>query len=151
MTEKPQMLAWEIINPSDKYTITAPTFAAAAAAALLIGEGKLALEPEHDEGQRMPLFLFGGHEEFIAEHFGGDLVRWIDDHKSEVADALDSVLLGGLGRRADYDAAVAAIDDPEKLARFRERWQEKRSSMNDIGGYAHRLAAHLRGKGDEHA
>jgi hypothetical protein len=61
-----------------------------------------------------------------------------------VIDALDSVLLGGPGRRADYDAAVEAIDDPEKLAAFRAAWQEKRSSLNDIGGYAHGLARSMR-------
>ena len=144
MTDKPKLFAWEIINPSDKYTIAAPTFAAAAAATLMRGHGSFGLEPEQEDGECMPIFLLGGHEPFIAEHFGGDLSQWLDDHKAEVADALDSVLLGGFGRRADYDAAVAAIDDPQKLAQFREQWQDKCSSMNDIGGYAHRLAAHLR-------
>lgn len=138
------MKAWEIINPSDKYTIIAERFEVAAAATLLLGSGRLALDPEDEGGQRLPLFLFGGHEEFIKEHFSGDLDAWLDGHKAEVATALDSVLLGGFDRRADYNAAIAAIDDPAKLLAFKTAWQDKRSSMNDIGGCAHRLAEHLR-------
>jgi hypothetical protein len=145
--------SWELINPSDKYTLQAYDFATAAAACLLIGEGRCGLEPETDEhGEatqpRCPLFLFGGHEAFIEEHFGGDLGAWLGEHRLAVADCLDSVLLGGFARRADYDAAIAAIDDPVKLAAFREAWQDKRSSLNDIGGWAHDYARRLRVRGD---
>ncbi len=46
-------------------------------------------------------------------------------------------------------AALAnAIDDPEKKANFISEWQDGRSSLNDIGGKAHRLAERLRGKGE---
>jgi hypothetical protein len=141
--------SWEIINPSDKYTLQAADFATAAAACLLLGEGRYGLDPESDGQPRCPLFLFGGHDDFIAEHFGGDLSAWIDAHVEAVAECLDSVLLGGFGRRRDYDAAVAAIDDPVKLAVFREAWLDKRSSLNNIGGYAAQIAAGLRERAAE--
>lgn len=138
------LLSWEIINPSDKYTLQARDFATAAAVCLLLGEGRYGLRPEHEDGQECPMFLFGGHETFLAEHFGGDLSAWITEHKDAMVECLDSVLLGGFGRRADFDAAVAAVDDPEKLEAFREAWLDNRSSMNNIGGYAKQIADHLR-------
>ncbi len=143
-----RLYSWEVINPSDKYTLQARDFATAAAACLLLGEGRYGLDPETDDQPRCPLFLFGGHEEFVTYHFGGDLSAWIDGHVESVAECLDSVLLGGFDRRRDYDAAVSAIDDPSKLAAFRDAWLDKRSSLNNIGGYASRLAAHLRGEGE---
>jgi hypothetical protein len=138
------MSIWAITNPSDPYTIESETFPAAAAAVLLLGEGRFGLAPEDKKTQGMPLLMFGGGEAFIEEHFGGDLRGWIHANMPAVIDALDSVLLGGFGRRADYRAAIEAIDDPAKLASFKSAWQDKRSSRNDIGGSAHRLAAHLR-------
>lgn len=142
------LLSWEIINPSDKYSLQARDFPTAAAACLLLGEGRMGLDPETDEQPRCPVFIFGGHESFVDEYFGGDLSGWIDAHLEAVADCLDSVLLGGFSRRRDFDAAVAAIDDPAKLATFREAWLDKRSSLNNIGGYAAELAAHLRSESE---
>lgn len=138
------MTVWEITNPSDPYTIESDSFLAAAAATLLVGEGRMGLEPQCEDDPGMPLFLFGGHESFVDEHFGGDLGAWIDAHPAEIADALDSVLLGGFDRRSDFASAMEAIDDPAKRLLFREKWQDKRSSMSDIGGYAYRLAEHFR-------
>jgi hypothetical protein len=149
MTEIKRLYSWELINPSDKYTLQAHDFTTAAATCLILGEGRYGLDPQTDEDgnaeqPRCPLFLFGGADDFIAEHFGGDLGAWLGGHRLAVADCLDSLLLGGFGRRADYDAATKAIDDPVKLAAFRESWQGKRSSMNDIGSWAHDYAQRMR-------
>jgi hypothetical protein len=148
-TEPKALLVWEIINPSDAYTIEAPDFRTAAAAVLVLGEGKYGLRPEdEDEGESMPLFLFGGHEGFLATHFGGEdgLGEFIRDNPGPLADAFDSVLLGRFDRRRDYKAALAAIDDPVKREQFRDAWHDNRSSLNDIGGRARDIARHLRGR-----
>ncbi len=138
------LYSWEIINPSDKCTLLARDFPTAAAACLILGEGRYGLDPATDDQPRCPLFLFGGHEAFIAEHFGGDLSRWIDEHAAAVAECLDSVLLGGFSRRADFDAAVAAIDDPAKMASFRAAWADKRSSLNETARYGSSTSADVR-------
>lgn len=149
--EEPSMHVWEIINPSDAYTIEAPTFPIAAAATLMLGEGRLGLSPENEDDPSLPLFLFGGHEKFVADYFDGDLTAFLMANEAGIADALDSVLLGGFGRRADYAAAMAAIDDPAKREAFREKWQDKRSSLNDIGHAAWRLAERLRERAGQRA
>ena len=61
-----------------------------------------------------------------------------------VADALASMMLGGFEDRRRYNIALAAIDDLEKKARFIDEWQDGRSSLNDIGGEAHKLATSLK-------
>lgn len=45
-----------------------------------------------------------------------------------------------------YSAALEAITEPDKRKEFMERWQDGRSSLNDIGTYAHRLSKLLAGK-----
>ena len=136
---------WEIINPSDDYTLQAVSFPVAAAAGLLLGGGQYGLEAIGHDLPGLPLFLFGGGiDAFIDEHHGGDLSKFIDANAEEIVACLDSVLLGSADRRKDYDAAVAAIDDPAKLAAFREAWLDKRSSLNNIGGRAMDLADGLR-------
>jgi hypothetical protein len=143
------LYSWEIINPSDRCTLQARDFPTAAASCQLLGEGRYGLDPERDDQPRCPLLIFGGHEDFIAEHFGGDLSQWIDGHLDAIVECLDSVLLGDFSRRADYDAAVAAIDDPIKLAAFRRSWADKRSSLNDICGRAAQIADGLRSRSAE--
>ena len=39
---------------------------------------------------------------------------------------------------------ITNFDDPEKKAQFIDDWQDGRSSLNDISGEAHKLAARLK-------
>ena len=111
-------MKYEITNPSDPYTIEAPTLCIAGAATLLLGEGRYGLEAE-GEGKGMPIFLFGGSDEWWAEQCPGQTLQcFFDANLPAIADALGSVTLG----------------------------REERSSMNDIGGRAAALAAALREK-----
>lgn len=54
------------------------------------------------------------------------------------------MMFGGFEDRRRYELALSAIDDSEKKARFIDDWQDGHSSLNDIGGKAHRLAAKLK-------
>lgn len=107
---------FEIINPSDPYTITGEP-ASAAAATLFLGEGQYALRDAANESV-LPLCLFGGHEKAMADLGVPDFDAWLSDpdNLESVAEALDTVRLG----------------------------RDKRSSLNNIGARAKELADALR-------
>lgn len=48
--------------------------------------------------------------------------------------------------RRRYEAALNAITDEEKKKVFMEEWQDGRTSMKNIGEYAHQLGEKLKGK-----
>ncbi len=52
-------------------------------------------------------------------------------------------MLGGFEDRARYNAALEAIDDPAKRDAFMAKWQDGRSSLNNIGGAAHEIGKAL--------
>ena len=134
----------EIINPSDPYTIVGERFDVLAVATLILGNGQWALSGDADVHE-MPIFLFGGHEPWLAKHGINDLGAFIDAHLTEIADALDSVLIGSRSERTSIEAVLAAIDDPAQQEKARAVWHDKkRSSMNDIGGRAYALAKRVR-------
>lgn len=139
-------MIWEIVNPHDAYTIVAPAFLPAAAAVLLIGEGKYALTPV-DNTFSMPLFLLGGSEPWLKEHFG-DFGNWLKDPKflAKTADALDSVMSFGPGERSAYELAIAMLPE-DKRAEYRDKVHDKnRGSMSNLGKRAWQLAKLLRKK-----
>ena len=114
-------MQFEIINPSDPYTMTAPDLEVAAVAVSLLGDGKYLLKGLGDDaGQDVPTFLFGGHDEWFVSKFGmnyEDTAEHVLNHRAgELAESFDSVTLG----------------------------REQRSSINDIGGLARSLAAAVR-------
>lgn len=61
----------------------------------------------------------------------------------EVGEALASFVLGHFKDRARYNAALEAIDDPNKAETFKEKWQDGRTSLNSIGGVAHSIGKKL--------
>lgn len=70
--------------------------------------------------------------------------NWMKEHRAEVADALDSFLIGGLSSRRDVLDMLAELP-PEKREAWRARRQDRhRSSVNAIGEAAYKLAAQLR-------
>lgn len=110
-------MKYEIINPSDRYTIEHSDFLALAAACVLLGNGQYALAPIDHEGEKVPMFLFGGFDEWWSEHSPDvDIGGYLEANKRAVAEAMESVSLSG----------------------------RERSSLNDIGGRAKKWAEHLR-------
>ncbi len=73
------------------------------------------------------------------------MVNRVTEAKIELADCLDSCLIGKPLDRETYRAGLDLIDDPVKRDKWREKWhQDRLSSMNDIGGRARAMAAKLR-------
>lgn len=135
-------MEYELINPSDPYTFIAEDFETAALAVLSLGTAYGA-RPK-DDGENVPILIFGGAAEWYAERFGRTPDDGLADKRLHVADALASMMLGHFEDRRRYELALSSIDDPEKKARFIDEWQDGRSSLNDIGGVAHRAAECLK-------
>jgi len=134
------MGAYDVINPSDPYTFEAPDLEIAAAAIFLVGGGHYAAEPFEKGQDRVPIFLFGGSDEWAKEKFGADLETWFNRLKAtrlpEICAALESFLYGGRLAREDWQGRSI-----EERAAYNER---HRTSMNNIGKRAFSIAASLR-------
>lgn len=141
-------LIFEIINPSDPYTMVAEDGKVAQVACLILGKGKLGLKCEADCKFDVPLMFVATEKQFEewCENAGiGPLAPFIEKHCKEIADCLDSVLIGDESDRRTMERVLAAIKSPKERARAREVYHdEKRGSVNDIGRAAYELAAVLR-------
>jgi hypothetical protein len=150
-------MLYEIINPSDAYTLETDDFASACLAIIYLGEGMYGLTSE-DRSKDMPPFVFakedqimdwlkdnaGVTEKDIGEAFGARLAG--------MADVFGSVVIGSFSAREQFVAAVEAIDDPAKRETFVAKWNDKkRSSMNNIGARCKKLATAFRDKANEPA
>lgn len=135
-------MEYKLINPSDPYTFIADNLEVSAIVVLILGVAYGA-EPK-DGGEMVPVFIFGGAMDWYKEKFGRTPTEGLKARKKDVADALDSFMLGSFKDRRRYEAALSAITAPDKRAEFISAWQDGRSSMNNIGGLAHTLAKTLR-------
>jgi hypothetical protein len=129
---------WTISNPSGAYTMHAPDLQTAAAAVLMLGEGYYGAECEESD-ERVPIFLLGGLEEWLSETFPGGCKEWVAANRPAVADALDSVMIGGRSERVSFDEAMRRLPEDER-AGYRHAVHE----LNDIGARAWRIAKALR-------
>ena len=135
-------MVYELTNPSDYYTLESDDHLTACVAALVLGGGGYGLTPLDEGGERMPIFILGGAEEWARERFGKTLQEMMEAAGPTLAACLESVVIG---KRKVYQAALDAITDPDLRTAFIARWHdEHRSSMNDIGKRARKLAAKLR-------
>lgn len=110
-------MKYEIINPSDPYTIEHDDFLPLAAAVLLLGQGQYGAQPIGHDGERVPIFIFGGLEKWWEAHSPAvEFGDYLEANKPAIAAAMESVTLTS----------------------------GKRSSLNNIGGRAKTWAQHLR-------
>lgn len=141
------MLLFSIVNPSDPYTIEAPSLEVAAMVAVLLGQGKYQFE-SLDGSEDIPFFAFGGADDWCRDKFKEDLMemsnRVMDTKLSEVADCLDSVLYGDAKDRIQFLATTAGMDRATFEAARAIRQDDKCSSLNDIGSFSYIMAAKLR-------
>jgi len=142
-------MIYEIINMSDPYTIDAPSLQVAFVACSLLGNGQYGLRALESGGIDVPVFMFGGHEEWCGQQFGkgcDDVVAEVMSYYgSSLADCLDSCLIGKRQDRDTYNDGLRLIDDAAKRDEWREKWHDsRRSSLNDIGGRSRKLAIAIR-------
>lgn len=138
------MSIYKIENPSDAYTLKADDPKVAQMATLLLGQGAYGLTDEQDNTV-LPIFLLGGGSEWLAREFG-DHKTWIAEHLAELADCLESVIIGGFSARRDVDDALSCMPEDQRADYLKRRHDRQRSSMNDIGQRAQELARALREK-----
>jgi hypothetical protein len=143
-------MLYEIINPSDPYTIEAQSLDVAAVACLFLGRRQYAFDPiGSDDSPEVPLFLFGGTDEWCLKHFNESFESVVNrvtkEKAAELAECLESCLIGKAADRETYRAGMELIDDPKKREQWREKWlEDRRSSMNNIGARAYAIAEKLR-------
>jgi hypothetical protein len=137
-------MIYEIINPSDPYTIEGDLLTACIATAIL-GNGKYALQSA-DGSETMPILMFDPAGEWFETAFGAPFGALLEKTPPDVlATCFDSVLCCTLRERSAYEDALALIEDEGKRRQLREKWlDERRSSLNNIGGRAYAIAASLR-------
>lgn len=116
-------MRFDLVNPSDPYTLEADDLEVAAVACCLLGNGKYGLTGlGEDAGQDVPVFLLGGHDEWFVKKFGMDYettaTHCLEHRNDDLARAFESVKLG----------------------------RAERSSLNDIGGKARDIAQAIRRK-----
>lgn len=131
-------MLYELINPSDPYVFRADSFPVAVTTAWLISSMYGAKPEDGDDYFGIPAFMEDLAKEY-KEQFGDSIEDFINKYNTEIVDALQSLVLGGFKDYRQYLLAVEAIDDPEKLMAFREKWNDRRSSMNDICKHAKEL------------
>ena len=133
----------EIINPSDAVTIEADDIVAAGLCTILICSGKCGLENENGESV-MPIFLFGGANDWLKEKGVTDIDTYISANYSKMVDVCDSLVYGSISQRGLFKTAISHMK-PEEIPAFKAAWNDiKRSSLNDFGKAFYAYATKLR-------
>jgi hypothetical protein len=153
------MPVYQLINPSDPYTMRARDHQTAVIALLFLSHwhiGGEPIDPPEPEGLHTPFYPFGLSDDALGPELDRQgipegLNAWMGSQENlhALADALDSVLYGHSNDRSLFEAAVEAITDPSMAAALKAKHQDQRSSMNDIGGRAVRLADTFRAEAAE--
>jgi hypothetical protein len=143
------MMHFNIINPSDPYTMRAVDLEVAAVAVGVLGVGQYGLEEiGGDRSGVVPMFISGGHDEWYTKQFGrnfSDTLNHVLNHRhDELVKALASVHLGTPADKAAFDERAARCADPEAVVELlHELHDAKRTSDNDIGRRAWQMAQAL--------
>ena len=136
---------WEIINPSDRYTI-AGARAVVGVAVLLLTNGQTPVVNVEDRADEALPFIWTEEAltAWCAANLGGQPPKvYLDEHREEIAAALDSVIVGN---RQQYELALEA-ESPENVGAFRLRWDdEHRTSLRQLGVAAWTIAKRLRAR-----
>lgn len=141
------MYHYEVINPSDKVTFACEDQATAAVVIILLGNGQYAGDCHEDESKNIPLFMFGGFEEWWKEFGGGiSLDSYTDKNITAIADALETCMCMGISERKAIEEAKNHMSEDEYRKYIDKINDDNRSSLNDICGRAKKIADKLRAK-----
>lgn len=141
-------MVYEIVNPSDRYTIEGE-LEAAAVATVLLGGGMYALE-DPDDRIVLPVF-FGATPDRLDHYWHATFGRGFHESATaltlDVIAALESVLIGSRAERKRLERVLAAISSPAEREAARAAWHDgRRTSQNDIGAAAARYARTMRAR-----
>lgn len=134
--QTPDMKTYEIANPSDPYTMQAEDFNVAAVTVAILGNGAYGIPGT-------PILF--GWDQWLKER-EIDLPKFIDARLTEIIACLESVMIGRESDRTEAEEALAAIVEENRAEWLKKRHDQRRSSMNDIGGKAQQWAKALREK-----
>lgn len=140
-------MTYEFITPSDPITFKAESDQVAFFCALVLGGGKAGMSREDGAKTESPMvFMQSDPMPWIEEYLGRELQAFSDANILEIAACFRSFAYGNFSDRAQYDEAVEAITDPEKLKSFKSKHEDRnRSSMSQWVGMAWKMAyAHER-------
>lgn len=114
-------MIYEVINPSDPYTIVTDDFRVAAVAACVLGNGAYGLASA-DGSQEMPPMLFGGEHTWFPQAFGKSFEGVLSEvNRADVAACLETIVLCGIHERRAYDEALALVEDAERREELRRK------------------------------
>ncbi len=136
-------MLYELINPSDAYVFEAQTEEVAVLTAWLLSPSYGARAKDSETCFGIPEFMDDPKMEFETR-YGRTPVEAVMALRLEIAAAMESMILGNFKDWPLYQEAYGAIDDAKKRLNFKARWQERRTSMNDIGSEAERISCDLR-------
>ncbi|MEN6475934.1 MAG: hypothetical protein ABFD81_18110 [Syntrophaceae bacterium] len=141
-------MIFDLSNPSDPYTLESDDFEVACIAACLVGGGHYGISEIGGE-KGMPIFIFGGHDEWFVSTFGQTFKESLEsisqNRRESLAECLESFLCGTPGDRNAYKKGLELIEGDERRKLWRDFWHDqRRGSMNDIGGLAWRWAEKVR-------
>ncbi|OTG87839.1 hypothetical protein [Acinetobacter sp. ANC 3813] len=147
-------MLFEIINPSDKCTLVADSLELAAVAVCFLGSGKYALKGLDCEHE-VPMFFFGGHDEWFLEQFNRNFEECstaaFEEKAVEMIKIFDGVMIGGADQRELFELKQKDLNEADKKA-FRDQWlNERRTSMNNICARAWGIAENVAAKQKEKA
>lgn len=133
----------ELSNPSDKITFVVDDVRVAGVAVMLLGNGWYGLTNAKGEDV-VPLMFAGTHKQWLIDNQIPDLDAYLTANAAALAAFLDTCAYGSITEREGYDAAIARMT-PENAALHRAWWNDRnRSSLNNIGAAAAKLAAQFR-------
>lgn len=136
------MALYEIINPSDGYTIESNDEMTVCASVIILGRGQYGLTNEDGEDV-LPILIFGNPDEFFKSKFECTFMEAMKKCKPNIPGCLETVLIGDFNDRRTFFENNSRED--KEFENKRDVYHDKkRSSMNDIGANAYRLAKTFR-------
>lgn len=142
------MPLYELINPSDPYTFRARDLLTAGVVACQLSTGFGARCCDGSSDDSTPVLF--GWSEWLDAHGLDSTWQENPDNLDAAAEAYESFLIGSPAVRADVESMLAMLPDAAARKKFIDDRQERqRSSMNEIGESAYKLAALLRLKAQQ--
>lgn len=138
-------MIYEIVNPSDAYTMESDHFLEAAVAVLLLGNGAYGIH-NHDRSESSPVLF--GWDEWLKQEIGDEaaIASFFTEHTPGIAKALASVMPGHSADRETILSATKFMTPHDAQTYLAEVHDRMRSSLNNIGSRAWALAKALAGE-----